>query len=329
MSRRGEPGLQRWLAGREGDWARLPHAIEAFERRRDHTAGEALAVIELYRSLGRDLSIARRALPASRITQALEDHYARLHSIIYRKPHRWRERLLGLFREEVPATMRELAAPLACVTLLFVLSAAAGGWLVMRHPELIALFASEQMINGVQQGNLWTEGLLNVVPSSILSIGILTNNIVVSLMAFCSGILFGLGTFYIIALNGLMLGGVFAFVHQHSMAGKLLEFVMAHGPVELSVICIAGAAGVMLGESLIRPGLSSRRESFQAATAKAGRVLFACALLLVGCGIIEGYVSPNPAFSMISRVVVGLGYWVVMVGLLSGRLAGRQPVRAR
>ena len=94
------------------------------------------------------------------------------------------------------------------------------------------------MINGVERGRLWTDGLLNVAPSSLLSVGILSNNIAVSLLAFCVGVLFGLGTFYIIAMNGLMLGGIFAFTHQHGLADELFRFVIAHGVVELSVICL-------------------------------------------------------------------------------------------
>jgi hypothetical protein len=90
--------------------------------------------------------------------------------------------------------------------------------------------------------------------------------------------------------------------------------------VELSVICVAGAAGMMLGESLIRPTHATRRESFRHAANKTSKLLLLCALLLVGCGFIEGYLSPDPDFPMISRVVVGFGYWIVMVGALSGRL---------
>ena len=77
------------------------------------------------------------------------------------------------------------------------------------------------MIASVERGKLWTEGLLNVVPSSVLSVQILANNIVVSLFAYVPGFLFGLGTLYILGLNGLMLGAVFAFVGQHGLAGGL------------------------------------------------------------------------------------------------------------
>jgi hypothetical protein len=53
------------------------------------------------------------------------------------------------------------------------------------------------------------------------------------------------------------------------------------------------------------------------------RVLFLCALLLIGCGFIEGYISPNPDYSLFSRMVIGFGYGAVMVAALTGRLFGR------
>jgi uncharacterized membrane protein SpoIIM required for sporulation len=129
-----------------------------------------------------------------------------------------------------------------------------------------------------------------------------------------------LGTLYLIAMNGLMLGAVFAFVHQHGLARALFEFIAAHGPVELSVICIAGAAGVALGESIIRPTVESRRDSFQACAHRIAPLLLLCALLLVGCGFIEGFVSPDPGFPLTSRITIGIAYWSIMCILLTGRL---------
>ena len=124
----------------------------------------------------------------------------------------------------------------------------------------------------MERGELWTDGLLNVTPSAVLSVSILTNNIVVSLFAFCSGVIFGLGTFYLIGMNGLSLGAIFAFTGQHGLAGRLFDFVVAHGCVELSCICIAGAAGAYIGEALIRPGEHTRSEAFRLAAGEGIRV---------------------------------------------------------
>ena len=150
--------------------------------------------------------------------------------------------------------VRWLAPYILWSTLIFALAVAGGYALVQRYPELIALFASPELIATVERGQLWTEGLLNIVPSSVLSAQILANNIVVSLFAYCAGFLFGLGTLYILGLNGLMLGAVFAFVGMHGLRGQLFSFIVAHGCVELSVMCLSGAAGAAVGEALIRPG---------------------------------------------------------------------------
>lgn len=64
-------------------------------------------------------------------------------------------------------------------------------------------------------------------------------------------------------------------------------------------------------------------ESFRIAALRSGKVLIACALLLIGAGLIEGYVSPDPRFGLWARVTIGVCYWVLMIALLTGRLFGR------
>jgi hypothetical protein len=60
-----------------------------------------------------------------------------------------------------------------------------------------------------------------------------------------------------------------------------------------------------------------------------GPLILLCALLLVGAGLIEGFISPDPTFPMASRVVIGTSYWVLMVLALSGRLFGRSQAPQR
>jgi len=270
--------------------------------------------------LARNLANARQLLPGSFLTTALESAYATLHVAIGRPPKFGRERLLTLFRDDIPAAAASVRATVFWIVALLLASALAGFWLVSTYPTLVTLIASDRMIDGVEHGRLWTDQIFSVAPPEILSARIFSNNVVVTLGAFCSGILFGLGTFYMISFNGLMLGGLLAFTHQHGLAHGLVRFILAHGPVELSVICLAGAAGTALGESLIRPQLATRAESLRRRAAELGPLLVACALLLLGSGLIEGFISPSPRFSIPFRLTVGLGYWALMLLLLSGRL---------
>jgi uncharacterized membrane protein SpoIIM required for sporulation len=93
--------------------------------------------------------------------------------------------------------------------------------------------------------------------------------------------------------------------------------------VELSCICIAGAAGAYLGEALVRPGERTRAEAFRAAATQCIRVMVAVTLLLIVCGFIEGYVSPDPEVPRWARVTIGVGFWLFMLSFLRGYVFGR------
>lgn len=279
-----------------------------------------------YRALARDLASAREIAPGGTAAAALESAYAALHAAVGRSPRIDRRRLLALVRDDLPAAAARVRSKALWLGLLLVASAFAGWWLIEAYPELVSLIASERMIDGVEQGRVWTDQLLNVAPSSILSARIFSNNAVVAAAAFSSGLLFGLGTFYMVALNGLMIGGLLAFTHEHGLGLELLKFTLAHGPVELSVICLAGAAGTALAESVIRPTAATRSESLRRSVAELAPLLGACVALLVGSGLIEGFVSADPRVTIPTRLAVGLGYFALMLLLLGGRLIPRARV---
>ena len=314
-----------WVQARAPAWRELSQRIGELRRRRTISMDEALGAVEAYRNVARDLASARRFVPGTRTAAALEALFTQIHAAISRHPSGGWTGFLSVLRDDIPAAVRELAPRIFWMAVLMSSSAAAGFWLISTYPNLINLVASEDMIQHVEEGKLWTDGLINVTPSSILSVRLLSNNIVVALFAVCSGFLFGLGTFYLVALNGLMLGAVFAFVHQHGLARRLFEFIIAHGMVELSVICIAGAIGTAIADSLIRPTHATRRESFRLCVRRTAPLMALCAALLVGSGLIEGFVSPDPAFPMVSRVAIGVSYWFLMLMALGGRLLRRPP----
>lgn len=319
-----DTGLRAWLGGRIDVWQQIETRQHQLARGRRHGVADANAMVDGYRTLARDLSIARQLLPGSRVTRFLEGQYQRAHTMLARPAHGFLADLRTLLVEDVPATTRELGPFIAAIAALFVLSGLAGAWLVASYPELATLFASEEMIWTVESGKLWTDSLVNVVPSSVLSVGILSNNIAVSVFAYCVGVIFGLGTFYIIATNGLMIGGIFAFTHQHELSFRLFEFVLAHGPVELTTIVFAGAAGAAVGEALIRPRGGGRAESFRRAVSRTSRYLVFCALLLIGSGLIEGYISASPTFPLASRAVIGVASWLIAIAAATGLLYRRR-----
>jgi uncharacterized membrane protein SpoIIM required for sporulation len=330
--------LEAALLRRSEHWKSATARAQRLAREPATDLADATKLADDYRLLAHDLARARRLIPNTRTREYLEAAYVRAHATLYRKAWHPGHALLTLFRDEIPAVVRWLTPHIAWATTIFILTVFAGYWMVHTYPDLIGLFASPDLIATVERGQLWTESILNIVPSSVLALQILTNNIVVSLFAYCAGFIFGLGTLYILGLNGLMLGAVFAFTGQHGLEAALFRFIVAHGCVEISVMCLSGAAGAAVGEALIRPTQGSRMESFRIAALRSGKLLIACAVLLVGSGLIEGYISPRPFFPLWARLAIGVGYWILMIALLKGwlfrrpafaghaALAGRPPL---
>jgi uncharacterized membrane protein SpoIIM required for sporulation/uncharacterized RDD family membrane protein YckC len=313
---------------RHAAWHEVRQRAAALRRRHGSGVDDALAVTDDYRRAAHEINSARAALAAGapdagRRLEYLEATYADLHDIIHRPARRAAQVLLVLLRDRIPAALHAMRLHVFGVTLLFVIAGVTGFSMVYAYPDLIELFASTALIETVERGELWTDGLLNVTPSAVLSVDLLTNNIVVSFFAFCSGVIFGLGTFYIIGMNAMSLGAIFALTAQHGLAGRLFDFVVAHGCVELSCICLAGAAGSYIGEALVRPGAHTRSEAFRTAATESIRMMAAVVLLLIVCGFIEGYVSPDPDVPRWARVTIGVGFWLLMISLLRGYAFGR------
>ena len=320
---RSQEALTNWLSSRLGHWQQLESKLKKGATEASSELDEARKVLTGFRSIQSDLSLARRNMPGNPITRYLESLFLRCQEVIYRPPGHLLMQIRDLYNLEIPRLMRQMIIPLTATLSLFVLAIFAGWLLVLNYPDLAALFASPEMIDNVQQGKLWTDDILNIAPSSLVSFGIITNNIAVSLFAFALGALYGLGTLYVISLNGLMLGGIFAFTAQYHLAERLFKFIIGHGVVELSVIIIAGAMGLRLGEALIRPGDHNRQQAFQETTLNAGKVLLAAVPFLILAGIIEGFISPDERFGMATRVSVGIIsgaiFWFIMLFGLPGK----------
>lgn len=313
--------LNHWLQGHAAGWSQLGAQLDGLQGSGKLSVPEVVNAANAYRRVGRDLSLARLLNAPASTTRYLTMLYAGLHQALTRPASRPLRDLRTTFKRDVPASFAALRGRIFWIAVLFFGVALAGWSLVRSYPDLVGLVASREMIEGVEQGRLWTDGLLNIVPSAALSARIFTNNIVVALTACCIGALYGLGTIYLVSVNGFMLGAMFAFTGQHGMAGRLFEFIVAHGPVELFAVFVSGAVGVSLGEALIRPGQLSRRRAFEAAARNSASIMLVCIAFLVGAGLIEGYVSPEPMFPLPARIVIGVCYLTLFLIVLTGAAA--------
>ena len=317
--------IERFVAARRPRWERLAALLNRASSPRGRLAVEELEELaRLYRETTSDLATARRDFPNDRTTFYVNQLVARGHAVIYREPAAALSQLRRFFTRALPAEYRG-AWPytIAAAALFFGPLLAALGAIAI-SPDAATLFLPPAVISEVKAGGQWFDTEL---PKRSLSASlIMTNNIQVAFLALAGGMLAGFGTVYVLISNGLVIGAVMGAFVAYGLTARLLWFVSPHGFLELSVIVISGACGLMLARAIAWPGLRTRGEALVAAGSRSVRLLLGVMPFLVAAGLLEGFVSPAD-FAWQLKLAIGLFTAIMMYGYLL--LVGRGYNRAR
>ncbi len=313
---------------KKATWERLGAIVDR-SRRRGLTAlaDEEIAELgRLYRSVTSDLAVARRDFAGHRVVDYLNGLVACAHAEIYQRRADRSSGIVRYFAADLPRTFRETWAYTLASLLMFLLPAIAGFAIAWQDPAAGARLIPgvEDVLRDIRAGREWWLAINDDGRAASAAL-IMTNNIRVAMLAFAGGVLLGSLTLYVLAQNGLLLGVIAGAAQAYGFSGHLWGFVAAHGVIELSVIVIAGGAGLQLGWAVVRPGLISRRAALTVAARRAMRLLIGCALLLVVAGAIEAFISPS-RLPLAAKIATAVLSGVVLYGYLL--LAGRPPSRA-
>lgn len=259
-----------------------------------------------YRQLLHDQALAAARFPGTAIARRLQAAALAATHWLLRDESRRLPTVRALLLRTVPAAFRQLLPAIGITAALFVVAAVFGLGLTAVSPALANLFLGPEAIAGLRHGSLWTESIFAVTPGAVASTTIATNNLTVAITAWAGGALAGLGALWVVLLNGLMLGAVVAATMHYGMAGALGDFIAAHGPLEISLIVIAAAAGLDMGRALVVAGDRPRADLLAAAGRRGLTVLFACLPWIVVLGVVEGFVSPVTALPTAAKLALGL-----------------------
>jgi uncharacterized membrane protein SpoIIM required for sporulation len=223
--------------------------------------------------------------------------------------------LARFFASTFPRAFRRQLDSLAVCVALFAGATLLGLILADLRPELGASFLGPKAMQDLAAGRLWTESLATTVPPAFSSSRIATNNLGVALIAWSGGLIAGLLPLYIVLVNGFLLGALIAVTLHYSMAGELLSFVAAHGPLEITLILVSAAAGLGIGRALVEAGDRPRSEALREAGSSSLQVLLGCLPWFLVLGAVEVFVSPSTEVPVGVKIALGCGLEAVFLGL--------------
>jgi len=263
---------------------------------------EVTAFVESYREVATDLARLRTAdrgrggdavFMLSRLVSAG-------HNLLYRRPTQGIVRIAQFMAFDVPREVRRSWRHLAVASALLFVPAIGTIVAIVRDPALATRMLPAGMIARAEEGQQRGQTGADYLPNgedergSALSAFLMTNNVRVALVAFAGGITAGVITVYALVFNGIAaLGAGVGLYITKGIGRQILGFVAAHGVLELSAICIAGSAGLLIATAILVPGDRTRREALTANGLRSLHLVACVVLFLIMAGLIEGNISPS------------------------------------
>lgn len=265
--------------------------FETFLSSKENINPDKLAA--LFIELTDDLSYSRTFFPESKTTQYLNSLTARVHQSIYKSKKERKERFFRFWKYEAPLLFYKHRLKIAISFSIFFISMLMGVVSSAGDSGFVRLIMGDGYVNmtleNIDKGD--PMAVYKQMNGVDMFLGITFNNIRVSFIAFVYGILISFGTGWVLMSNGIMLGVFQYFFHIHHLLFESILVIWIHGTLEISAIIIAGAAGLVLGNSILFPGTYSRRQSFIIGSKEGLKIIVSLVPIFITAGFLESFVT--------------------------------------
>lgn len=277
-----------------------------------------------------DLAYARTFYPGSKTVDYLNGLTTRLHLDIYRNRREKGSRFARFFARDLPGVMARHRPQLLYAFLLFACFTAVGAVSARYDEDFVRLILGDAYVDmtrrNIEDGDPFR--VYKDMDPLPMFLRIALNNILVSLRVFVLGLLAGIGTVYGLFHNGIMLGAFEYMFFSRDLGGASVLVVFIHGTLEISAIIITGAAGLVLGKSMLFPGTHPRLASLMRGARDGLSILLGLMPVLLVAAFFEGYVTRHtgmPLWMSLSILCGSLAFILWYFILLPVRISRPDP----
>lgn len=282
------------LEQRSANWTELERLCATLSRTRGRRSADDIArFATLYRAACADLALADAYQLPPNTVQYLHQLVARAHNQLYRS-RRFNIRSWGrVLLHDVPQRVFgdrcvQLALVLFWATFIgsAVLAYVDPSW----SADMLPTVLRERMEEDFKQ----PLGERPVAVNYQMAGFYIQHNTTIGLRCFAWGVLLIPGLYETLS-NALVLGAAFGYMGRPEVieGTHFFEFVVAHGPFELTAVALSAGAGLRLGIGWIRTNGLTRSQSLQRAAIRAMPIMGTAIVLFIGAALIEGFLSPT------------------------------------
>ncbi|APQ16341.1 stage II sporulation protein M [Maribacter hydrothermalis] len=268
-----------------------------------------------YIQLTNDLAYAQTYYAESKTLLYLNELASQAHQKIYKNKKESGNRILSFWKTEFPLFFKQYHQTLSIAFIIFSIATAIGSLSALHDATFVRLILGDAYVNET------LNNIANGDPAAIYKggseigtfLGITINNIRVAFLAFAFGVITSIGTAYILFSNGIMLGAFITFFYTKGVFFEANKQIWLHGTIEISVIIIAGCAGLIMGNSILFPKTYSRRVSFMKGAKDGLKVVVSTIPFFIIAGFIEGFITRYTGMpNWIAFLIIGASLFLIL-----------------
>ena len=264
----------------------------------------------LYIHLINDLSYAQTYYPKSKTVIYLNYLASQIYQKIYKTKREDKNRFVYFFSTEVPLLVYQYRRYLVYSFLMFFCCVAIGAISAKFDTDFVRLILGDGYVN------MTLENIKDGNPVAVYKsgsnwgsfIGITLNNLYVGARCYVYGIFLGIGTFYVMLQNSIMLGAFQYFFYQQGVFWESVRGIWIHGSMEIFGIVIESTAGFILGASILFPKTYSRMNSLKTGFKNSFKIFLSTIPFTIAAGFLEGFIT---------RYSIDMPHWTSVFIILS------------
>jgi uncharacterized membrane protein SpoIIM required for sporulation len=240
-----------------------------------------------------DLSYSKTFYPKSNTSRYLNGLASLFHQSIYKNKKEKSGRIFNFWQFELPYLFGQYQKQFGWALVFFLIFCGMGVLSAKYDESFIRLILGDGYVNmtneNIEKGNPF--GVYQSMEAFSMFVVIAFNNIAVAIITYVLGIFFSIGTIIKLFQTGLMLGSFEYYFFSKGLGFKSITVIFIHGTLEIWAIVIAGAAGLILGNSILFPRTYKRSVSFLRGGKDGLKILIGLVPVFITAAFFEGFIT--------------------------------------
>jgi uncharacterized membrane protein SpoIIM required for sporulation len=246
-----------------------------------------------FTELVNDLAYAKTFYPTSKVTQFINGQASKIYLNIYKNRKEESNRIVDFWKRDLPLTIRKYHRIIFFMFILFCVFFMVGFFSSRFDENFVRQMLGDdyvdKTIQNIEEGNPF--GIYQSGSSFLSWMGIMINNIIVALVYFSQGIIFGIFTVKSMVTEAIRIGAFHYLFFSKGLGLQWALAVMIHGTLELWSIIVSCAAGVVLGMGFLFPGTLKRVDSLKRAAKDGVKITVGVLPVFIVAAFFEGFIT--------------------------------------